>query len=178
MTGVRLDYDRSRLDALTRAPERLARAVGGNAMPLMDAVGAALVSGTQRRFGTATDPGGMPWKESERARTKERGGKTLTDTGRLQGSIGHRPSPDAVQVGSNVIYAAIHQLGGEIRPKKADALKFMLPDGTFIRTGKVSLPARPYLGIDDADEVAVEDVVETFVSRALTGPGGVGRTRR
>ena len=170
MTGVRLDYDRSRLDALTRAPERLARAVGGNAMPLMDAVGRALNSGTERRFETATDPDGTAWKESERARQGKRGGKTLTDYGLLKESISHEAGPGEVRVGSKVIHAAIHQLGGEIRPKKADALKFMLPDGTFIRTGKVSLPARPYLGIDDADAVAVKDILETFVSRALAGP--------
>ena len=170
-TGVRLDYDRSRLDALTRAPERLARAVGGNAMPLMDAVGAALVSGTQRRFGTATDPGGMPWKESERARQGKRGGKTLTDYGLLKESISHEAGPGEVRVGSKVIHAAIHQLGGEIRPKKAGALKFQLADGTFVFAKKVTMPARPYLGIDDADAVAVKDILETFVSRALTGPG-------
>ena len=55
-----------------------------------------------------------------------------------------------VEVGSNVVYAAIHQFGG--------------------RAGKgrrARVPARPYLGIDERDR----DAIVRIVTRTLEGVG-------
>ena len=93
-----------------------------NTRLLMASVGEALVSGTVRRFIDEKDPSGKSWKPSERA--VEEGGKTLTDTARLRQSIDYAATPSKVMVGSNVIYARIHQLGGSIKPKKGKSLKF------------------------------------------------------
>jgi len=62
------------------------------------------------------------------------GRKTLIDTARLQNSVTARPEADRVIVGTNVIYARIHQLGGMAGRNK-----------------KVKIPARPYLLVQDED---------------------------
>lgn len=62
------------------------------------------------------------------------GRKTLIDTARLQNSVTARAEADRVVVGTNVIYARIHQLGGMAGRNK-----------------KVKIPARPYLLVQDED---------------------------
>ena len=58
--------------------------------------------------------GGRPkkWKKSNRA--KESGGQTLVDTARLKNSITMKVEGKKLTVGTNVIYAAIHDQGGKI----------------------------------------------------------------
>lgn len=46
---------------------------------------------------------------------------------------------------ADVAYARIHELGGVIRPVRAKALAFKLPDGTFVQAQQVTIPARPFL---------------------------------
>lgn len=47
-------------------------------------------------------------------------------------------------MGSPVVYAAIHEYGGIIRPKNAKYLVFQI-EGTWIRTKKVTMPKREWL---------------------------------
>ena len=79
-------------------------------------------------------------------RTKLSGQVLKRVTGTLAKSLNWRLTSDfTAKIGTNVAYAAIHENGGIIRPRNAKALAFTLPDGTFIRTQKVVMPARPYL---------------------------------
>ena len=135
--------------ALNAALARLA-AVLANPSAAMDQIGRYLVASTLRRFERERAPDGSPWLKSARALAE--GGQTLTDTGRLRGSIAHTVTDGgrAVEVGSKVLYAAIHQFGGRAG-----------------RGRRVTLPARPYLGIDDRDR----DAIARIVSRALEGAG-------
>lgn len=48
------------------------------------------------------------------------------------------------RVGSPVVYAAIHEYGGIIRPKNAKYLVFRI-EGKWIRTKKVTMPKREWL---------------------------------
>lgn len=70
-------------------------------------------------------------------------------TGRLRNSILTRvtQSTHSVtgEIGSNVVYARIHELGGVITPKKAKALKFYIPGVGWRTSQKVTIPSRPYL---------------------------------
>lgn len=54
--------------------------------------------------------------------------------------------PDGVEgkVGTNLVYARIHEYGGVIKPKRANALCFVI-DGHFIRVKQVKIPERSYL---------------------------------
>ncbi|MEO0589114.1 MAG: phage morphogenesis protein [Pseudomonadota bacterium] len=45
----------------------------------------------------------------------------------------------------DVKYARIHELGGVIRPKNKQALKFQLPDGSYRIVKSVTIRKQPYL---------------------------------
>jgi phage virion morphogenesis protein len=131
--------------------------------PLMDEVGMILVGSTTRRFETGEGPDGKPWEKSARAKTE--GGKTLLQDGHLRDSITYDASGRTVTVGSNRIYAAIHQFGGVIVPKNAKALAFQAGGGLVV-VSKVTMPARPYLGVNDDDEAAILDAVDAHFAEA------------
>jgi phage gpG-like protein len=120
---------------------------------------------TKARFADGAGPDGTPWKPSWRV--QERGGKTLIDSGRLVGSITSDSGDDFAEWGSNAIYAAIQQFGGEIRPKNKKALFFRAPDGGGRSMQKVTIPARPYLGINEDDEENIIDIVNSHLADAV-----------
>ncbi|MCE7915418.1 MAG: phage virion morphogenesis protein [Nitrosomonas sp. PRO4] len=122
---------------------------------------------TRDRFKTGTDPDGNAWKPS--LRVQEKGGKTLIDSNRLLSSITSQSGNDFAEWGTNVIYAAIHQVGGEIRPKAAKSLFFKVADGTARRVKKVTIPARPFLGINAEDEENILDIVNQHLADAVNG---------
>ena len=99
---------------------RLGLPLGGTMQPAMENIGRALKTGTQLRFRTTTGPDGQQWEESLRARNE--GGQTLSLTRRLRNSVTYQASNASVAVGTNVVYAAIHQLGGVIRAKNGPFL--------------------------------------------------------
>nr|WP_281171250.1 phage virion morphogenesis protein [Maridesulfovibrio bastinii] len=104
---------------------------------LMDAVGDTLRTSVVQRFKTGIGPDGKKWKPSQRA--IKQSGQTLVKNKVLMESIDYEATPQMVCVGSNEVYARIHQLGGEAG-----------------RGHKVKLPARPYLGIDDEDRAEIK----------------------
>ena len=55
-----------------------------------------------------------------------------------------------VVIGSNKIYAAVHQFGATITPKSGQYLTFWM-GGRLVKARSVTIPARPYLGISDDD---------------------------
>ena len=91
-----------------------------------------------------------------RAKTHHLAGHTLkARTHRLQHSVKslvyHFSNTVIGRVGSPVVYAAIHEYGGIIRRKNAKYLVFRI-EGKFVRTKKVTMPARRWLS------KSVEDV--------------------
>ena len=165
---IRVDGD----GEIERALRRLRRFVSGEGMSdAFDEIGARLEASTQHRFETETAPDGEPWKPSRASygRGPAPGGmgnpdrgQTLTDTGRLRASIARIVGEDMLQVGTNVVYAGIHQFGGKtkphvIRPKRKKALAW--PGGRH-PVRKVShpgskIPARPFLGLSAGDERSI-----------------------
>ncbi len=85
-----------------------------------------VLSQTQLRFQAERAPDGSRWAKSRRA--ADEGGKTLQDKRRLFQSIVSKYSEMFGKVGSNVVYAAIHQFGGEIVPVEAGALAIPMTD--------------------------------------------------
>lgn len=137
----------------------------GNTQPVMAAIGTELVGSTHQRFITQTDPDGQAWQtlNTDYAATK-RNSRILTESSRLRDSINDQAGQDEVRVGSNVIYAGVHQEGATIEPKNGDYLWFRIGD-RLIRAKSVTLPARPYLGISADDESAIAEIVFGFVER-------------
>lgn len=59
----------------------------------------------------------------------------LVDTGNLAGSIEAKPvSWNKVRIGTNVVYAAIHEFGGKIKAKNAGALTIPLTKEARLKT--------------------------------------------
>jgi len=150
--------------AVTAALRRMAER-GGDFSGALDEIGASLVSSTVQRFRQGVSPSGEPWKPSRRA--EREGGRTLVDSGRLRDSITHEVSGNSVSVGTNVVYAAIHQLGGTIRAKNAKGLAIPTPSGGVVFRQRVRIPARPFLGVSEADreeiaEISIDHLTEPF----------------
>ena len=173
MVGTGITIDAEGTEEVGRALRRLFQ-VFEEPGPILDIIGQSLVTSTIDRFERERSPEGAPWKKSARARRE--GGQTLTDTARLRGSITHRVGPDFVEVGTNVVYAAIHQFGGQtpprtIRPKRAKALKFSIGGRTVfaksVRHPGSRIPARPFLGLSSQDEGSIVRVIDRAIGRAV-----------
>lgn len=160
MSGItlRLSLD----DAAARAQLRGARDRGLDLRPAWRAVGRAGVKQTKARFQTSLSPDYVPWKPNWK------GTNPLVAKGLLRNSIGARNAThEGVEWGSNFVYAAIHQLGGVIRPVRGAYLHFKI-NGGFVKVKSVRIPARPYLGANQQDMAAFAQIL----LRHIAGPIG------
>jgi len=144
MTGSILQVDSSELGKIGVKLDRYAARVT-DLTPLMDDIGAMLVASTQDRFEKGVDPEGKTWKVSGRVAKAQGNAQTLVDSGLLLSSVHHEPHPDSVEVGTNMIYAAIHQNGGQAGRGRA-----------------VTIPARPFLGLSTDDKTEIGHIVDDF----------------
>lgn len=121
---------------LSRELDRL-RAVTGDVQPALRDIGSALEASTQQRFLDKQSPEGVAWEKHSTVTEEKRGvgADILRLDQHLFDSIGSSASSDKVAVGVNRIYGRIHQLGGQAG-----------------RGRKVTILARPYLGISRDDE--------------------------
>lgn len=103
--GVRAAFERLRLGL----------PLGGSMRPALENMGRVLKTGAQLRFRTSKGPDGQQWEKSFRAENE--GGQTLSLTRRLRNSITYQATSGSVSVGTNVVYAAVHQFGATIRAK-------------------------------------------------------------
>ena len=184
MSGVRLHLDGEEM-ALAAVDGILQRA--RHPRGLFENIGASLVTSTQMRFERGQAPDGSPWPPS--LRVIAHGGKTLVETARLMRSITSIASDSGVEVGTNVIYAAIHQFGGAIAHKaRSGTVTFkrskksgeLLPGfrkkgrGTETRAVSISahtthMPTRPFIGLDDDDTVEIARLAEDWLIGEAAG---------
>lgn len=165
MAGVTVTIDDAEVMALLR---RLAGLADGPALrETMDEVGAQVQENVRERFLNRTGPDGVRWKPS--GREVLAGGRTLSDTGNLRDSITRviGLGGAAVEVGTNLKYGRIHQYGGEIVPKAAPYLVFKAADGSWVRTKKVTIPARPYLGFNAQDRADVVEILNDRIAEVI-----------
>jgi len=141
-----------------------------NLQPVMREIGEIVRTSVERNFAASGRP-----KWSESARIKREGGQTLSLTGRLRRSFARpgavQAGSDRVAVGTNVVYAAIHQSGGTtgahiIKPKKAKALFWpgaRHPVKSVNHPGSVT-PPRPFLMVQNEDWTEVKNVINHYLS--------------
>jgi phage virion morphogenesis protein len=171
MTGVTLT---AKLDdaALQGALKRLSGLMHDPG-PLLRRIGAGLVIAAEERFQSQTDPWGRAWHPLTPAYAPLKTNiRILTERGHLRGSMSYRVGAHEVSYGTPMIYGAIHQFGGTIKPKNAKALAFPLSFGGvvhLVRAHSVFIPARPYLGMGPAEIEAVELATDIQVKKALRG---------
>lgn len=164
MSGVRITID----DADLRAALGRLRRFVADPEPALKTIGQALITSTQERIRNEVSPTGARWPalNPEYAAAK-RGTGMLMESGRLVGSFSRQVSGSRLVVGTNVAYAAIHQFGGTIRPK-GSALRFFV-GRREIFARKVTIPARPFLGISTEDRDEMIEIFEAHARRVAAG---------
>jgi phage gpG-like protein len=167
------------IDAL----DRLAKAAA-NPRPALLAIGESLVVSTKKRFESSTAPDGTRWTPNspvtyslmvngfgkhrqgfsksnfgKSGRVNAKGGARLAgkkpligQTGSLSGNITYEADGNGLRVGSTMEYAAMQQFGG-----KKSQFPNLLGD----------IPARPFLGVSDADEKMILGTVSEYLSNVV-----------
>jgi len=125
--------------------------------PVMDQIGEILTTSTKQRFQQGIAPDGTPWApNSEATLARKRGSKPLIGRTRLLGRlITSEASPTGVSWGSNLIYAAVQQMGAAEGVFGQNANGDPLPWG--------NIPARPFIGMSDNDRAAIITTLEAFI---------------
>lgn len=145
-----------------------------NARPLMQELGEILSETTKQRFVTSTAPDGSRWEPNSQdtilsylakfrgsfgrsGRITQRGigraaGKRplIGETRRLSSEIFYQASSNEVTIESGLKYSAIHQFGGQAGRGK-----------------RITIPARPYIGLSSSDADAIESAASRFIAASL-----------
>lgn len=160
--GASVTIDAGKVADLAR---RLRAAAAAPTAPLMEAIAAAGESATRARISAGGPaPDGSEWPARHPAYVNPE--PMLNREGFLADSLASEATQESAAWGSNLVYARIHQLGGTIVPKNADALRFSL--GEEVVTAKsVTIPARPYLGWGGDEVRMAEDVLEAWLGQQL-----------
>lgn len=98
--------------------------------PVMKKISIDMKSQTKLNFRKQQTPQGKSWKKSER------GGQTLRKTSALMHSIANGYGGNFAVVGTNKLYARIHQNGGVIKPKRGKYLTIPIAPGAKKRSAR------------------------------------------
>lgn len=123
--------------------ERLSRGVSDNRYLLMRRLAGTMRYAVAQNF----KQGGRP----EWLALKYRSGIPLNDTGALRQSIDELSDNDTALVGTNMVYAAIHQFSGWAG-----------------RNRKVYIPARPFLQLTNQDKQDLLDDVQDYFASLIS----------
>lgn len=151
--------------------------------PLMTMLAGMMEDAVQENFDQQGRPKWQHWK-SNAYWAQRRGGKILQRSGRLAASITAFSDNDTATVGTNVVYAAIHQSGGKISipARSQQAYYRQNKDGSlnnrFARKSKanysewhtipayeITMPARPFLHLTESDISDMEEKAVGYFSQ-------------
>lgn len=120
----------------------------GNHLPAMQIIGETVTTSVQKNFLAGGRPTG--WQQlSPVTLAKKKGGSILIGkgwAGGLLGSIHAEPANDQVLIGTDKVYGAIHQFGGQAG-----------------RGHQVTIPARPYLMVQDTDWTEIKEQLADYI---------------
>ena len=145
----------STTDTVTPALHTLKKRVRGD-KKLFKKIGTDLEASIQKRIArNKIAPDGQRWLPSKKY-IKGRGrvsdlGSTLIQTGALRDSIHFYASATQVEIGTNMVYAGVHQMG----TKNAGPNR------------NITIPARPYLGVSTIDENKISSALDGYFKRLL-----------
>lgn len=171
------DFERGLGELISRIEHR---------QPLMREMAAAMHDAVEENFAQQGRPAWAGW--SPRYAKKRTGGKILQKSGRLAASISEYSDNDSATVGTNVVYARIHQEGGTINiparsqrayyKKNADGrignrfVKKSESDSSRWNTMgeyKITMPARPFLHLTESDVEGMENTAAEYLKRVIDG---------
>lgn len=159
MNGVGIQIDVSDLD---KAIPLLSRLVDFDPSDLMTNIAALGESQTRRRIETEkTAPDGSPWApNAEGTSILLRSGMYLRD------SVASNSDGSTAEWGASWEFAHVHQHGATIVPKSAKFLVFHLGGGA-VRAKKVTVPARPFVGLSAENTSEIRDLVTDYLGGLL-----------
>ena len=135
-------------EVLTRLQELASR--GENLRPLMKNIAGIMSTATEDNFKDEGRP--EKWVDLSETTKKQRQkigkypGQLLQVSGQLASSVSTVYDDNSAVIGSNLVYAAIHQLGGQAGKNK-----------------KTTIPARPYLKLTDDNFEEILTETEKFL---------------
>lgn len=159
-------------------------AKGTNLRPVMKAFGDHLIKETVTRFEQESDPEGKSWEVlSDFTLASKKNTQILSESTDLRNSFSRKAAKYSVKMGSDRLYAAVHQFGlkKELKIKshavKAQTRKAKGRNKRGIQSGvafhkahtrkaharKVNIPARPFLGFTDHDRVELAETVKEYL---------------
>lgn len=134
------------------------RDLANDMTPVMRKAAGHLADATEDAFQRERSPEGVSWVDlaestkEKRARHGHWPGQILQVSGALASSVTTDYGDDFAEIGSNVPYARIQQLGGQAG-----------------HGHKVTIPARPFLGLSEETTDAIMDDVSDALARAFDG---------
>lgn len=139
-------HDQDLMDLVSRMGSRV-----NNMTPVMRNFGQYMILRTEERFEDEETPEGVRWQPLSQVTLAMKAqnndiDKILQAQGNLLLSITPRGLKDGVKISSNMVYAAIHQFGGNAG-----------------RAHKVKIPARPYLGFNSEDLDEFKRIVKDWI---------------
>lgn len=155
-------------DSSVRDAFHALRAAGADLRPAMREIAGLMEASTRLRFRDGKSPEGAPWRplapgtrKKRAARSRSKGTaavaaalagnmQPLLDTGRLRNSITSRHDATQAVIGTNVVYAPIHQFGGQAG-----------------RGRRTNVPARPFLGMSGGDREDIIEALRDHLARAF-----------
>jgi phage gpG-like protein len=149
-------------DEITPALQRVAAGLEDMTEPFRD-IGEYLIGATKDRFAQGVSPEGVRWAAKSPVTLAAYGaGKSnrvdirplFGPSGMLSSQIIAEPDPDRLEVGSNMVYAAMMQFGGT---------KAQFPNLWG------DIPARPFLGASTEDEVQIIDILGDWLEGLAEG---------
>lgn len=147
MSGLIQQIDVKGLDVVISGMYRLSAIEEADVLSI--ATGVAISSTHRRLRETKTAPDGTPWQEwsDTYAQTRKGHHSLLMNEGDLDDSITEFIDGAIGGVGTNLVYAAVQQFGGE----EVD----------------MNTPARPYLGLSKEDEVEIPLAISDFIEAMM-----------
>ncbi|WP_410757253.1 phage virion morphogenesis protein [Erwinia psidii] len=152
--------------------------------PMMRALAGDMIDAVEENFAQQGRPAWAGW--SPRYARKRKGGKILQRSGRLAASISSHSDNDSASVGTNVVYARIHQEGGTVniasRSQQAyyrqhkngrvsnrfvKKSKSNYSEWNTIGAYKITMPARPFLHLTESDIERLEETAADYIDRSV-----------
>lgn len=113
----------------------------------------------ERIIAGGPSPSGAAWAPNKEGRKP-----ILHRSGALATSISYAVAGNQAVIGSGIPYAAIHQFGGTIVPKSAARLAFRIGNRQVFAK-KVTMPARPYVGLSGEDRRELVRAAVLYIRR-------------
>ncbi len=135
----------------------------GDLTPLMRDIGEYLTASTRDRFAAGEAPDGSSWAPKSAATMSgyaARGDRIdmrplFGPSGMLSSQLSYAVTPDSVEFGSSMVYAAMMQFGGT----KA-AFPHLWGD----------IPARPFIGLSDRDRDEIGGIIDDWLTDIVEAP--------